>query len=384
VGLAVRRLAALTAVVSACGLLASCGPGSAPGRSGGSSAPSSTPQTTATTALTGAAGAGGDSVLPVMVVMVDGVAVAATDGMTVAEALVSARVRPMNGRLVSVGTHRMLRTDVPAAYLVDGVAARLNSQLTPGAHLTMIAAPVRVETTVLRRDQIPADPSGANLYVGGAPGQAESLVGSLSGELVWTRVARAPVLGRLRHPASVLLTFDDGPDPAFTPQVLKILAANHIHAVFCLIGAQAQAHPTMVRRVLAGGHILCDHTQDHDLKLAQRGADRIHRDIAKGAASILETSGIHPRFFRAPGGNWSVPMEAEVRAQHMTPLKWTVDPRDWSRPGSQQITAAVLSQLRPGGVVLMHDGGGDRSQTVDALRTLIELLRGAGYHFATP
>jgi len=77
-------------------------------------------------------------------------------------------------------------------------------------------------------------------------------------------------------------------------------------------------------------------------------------------------------------------MEAEVRAQHMTPLKWTVDPRDWSGPGTAQITAVVLSELRPGGVVLLHDGGGNRSQTVGALPRLIEILTGAGYHFATP
>jgi len=104
---------------------------------------------------------------------------------------------------------------------------------------------------------------------------------------------------------------------------------------------------------------------------------------ARHVAILAASGGIHPRFFRAPGGRWSIPMEAEVRAQHMTALKWTVDPRDWSRPGSRQITAAVMSQLRPGGVVLMHDGGGDRSQTVDALRRLIKVLRGAGYYFAT-
>jgi peptidoglycan/xylan/chitin deacetylase (PgdA/CDA1 family) len=332
------------------------------------------------------AGATGDPVPPVLPVTVDGVAVAAIHGMTVAEALHSARLRPQNGRLVSVGTHRMLHADeVPAAFLVDGVAARLNTLLTPGARVTMTAAPDRVESTVVSRHQIAADPSGARLYVGGIPGQAESRVGSISGEHVSTRIVRAPVLGRLRHPGSVLLTFDDGPDPAFTPQVLQILAANHIHAIFCMIGSQAQAHPRMVRRVLAGGHTLCDHTQDHDEKLARRGVRRIHTDIAQGAASILHASGgIHTRFFRAPGGNWSAPMEAEVRAQHLTPLKWTVDPRDWSRPGSQQITATVLSQLRPGGVILMHDGGGNRSQTVDALGTLIKVLTGAGYYFRHP
>jgi peptidoglycan/xylan/chitin deacetylase (PgdA/CDA1 family) len=249
----------------------------------------------------------------------------------------------------------------------------------------MIGAPVQVETTVLRQGQIPADPSGVGLYRGGSPGRTESLVGSLSGERLWTRVVRAPILGRLSQPAPVSLTFDDGPDPAFTPLILQILAANHIQAVFCLIGSQARRHPGLVRRLLADGHSLCDHTQDHDERLARHGARRIHRDIAQGAASILTTSrGTYPRFFRAPGGNWSARMEAEVRAQHMRSLRWTVDPRDWARPGMEQITAAVLSQLRPGGVVLLHDGGGNRGQTVDALPKLIKTLTGAGYYFAIP
>jgi peptidoglycan/xylan/chitin deacetylase (PgdA/CDA1 family) len=388
VGLTVRWLAVLTAVAVASASLVSCSVGNATARPGGSSATSaSRPADNRGTA--GATGASGDSTSPVMTgstVFVDGVAIAGTDGMTVAEALLVARLRPHNGRLVSVVTHRMLRRDeVPAAYRVDGVTARLTTLLTPGARVTMVAAPDRVEATVVSRYGIVSDPSGGILYAGGTAGQAESRVGSISGEVVSTRIVRAPVLGRLRHPGSVLLTFDDGPDLAFTPQILQILAANHIHAIFCMIGSQAQAHPGMVRRVLAGGHTMCDHTQDHDEALAQRGAHRIHTDIAQGAASILRASGgIHTRFFRAPGGNWSGPMEAEVRAQHMKPLKWTVDPKDWSRPGSQQIVDTVLSQLRPGGVVLMHDGGGNRSQTVEALSALIKVLRRAGYNFATP
>jgi peptidoglycan/xylan/chitin deacetylase (PgdA/CDA1 family) len=388
VGLTVRRLAALTVVAVAGGSLASCSAVSVPLRSGGtagSSTASASPQTTTTGVTSRGDGGGRESrPPPALSVLVDGVAVAATDGMTVAEALIVAGVRPRNGRLVSAGTHRVLRRDeVPAAYRVDGAVGRLNTPLTPGARVTMTAGPDRVESTVVSRHQIAADPTGAHLYVGGAAGLAESRVGSISGEVVSTRILRAPVLGRLRHPGSVLLTFDDGPDLTFTPEVLQILAANHVHAVFCMIGAQARAHPGMVRRVLAGGHTLCDHTQDHDEQLAARSAHRIHTDIAQGAASILQASGgIHTRFFRAPGGNWSDPMEAEARAQHMTPLKWTVDPRDWARPGRRQITAAVLSQLRPGGVILMHDGGGNRSQTVDALGPLIKVLTKAGYSFA--
>ena len=341
--LTVGRLAALTAVAVASGSLVSCSPGSAQVRSGRISATSASPQTATASVTTGGAGADPRPGLP----------------------------EPSTLPVLPV--------------LVDGVAARLSTPLTPGARVTMTAAPDRIETTVVITHRIAADPSGAHLYAGGTPGRDESRVGSVSGELVSTRIVRAPVLGRLRHPGSVLLTFDDGPDLTFTPEVLQILAAHHIHGIFCMIGSQAQAHPGMVRRVLVGGHTLCDHTQDHDETLARRGPRRIHTDIAQGAASILHASnGIHTRFFRAPGGNWSAPMEAEVRAQHMKPLKWTVDPWDWSRPGSRQIVATVLRQLRPGGVILMHDGGGNRSQTVDALSALIKILKRAGYHFATP
>jgi peptidoglycan/xylan/chitin deacetylase (PgdA/CDA1 family) len=195
-----------------------------------------------------------------------------------------------------------------------------------------------------------------------------------------TRKAAPP-----RKRPSLLLTFDDGPDPQFTPQVLALLESHGVHAVFCLIGRMARAYPAVVRAIVADGHTLCDHTWNHDMHLATRSASVRRVDIAAAARAITVASGgVAPVFFRAPGGNWSRGLEATARAQGLRPLKWTVDPRDWSRPGTRRIVQSVLAQVRPGGVILLHDGGGDRAQTVGALRALLVLLRERGYGFADP
>jgi peptidoglycan/xylan/chitin deacetylase (PgdA/CDA1 family) len=199
------------------------------------------------------------------------------------------------------------------------------------------------------------------------------------------RLAHAPRTAEPRKRPSVLLTFDDGPDPRTTPQVLALLSSHGVHAVFCMIGRQARAYPEVVRAVVANGHTLCDHTWNHDLHLASRSASVRRTDIAVTARALTVASGgIPPVFFRAPGGNWSRALEATARAQGLRSLKWTVDPRDWSRPGTRHIVRSVLAQARPGGVILLHDGGGDRAQTLRALKALLVLLPARGYRFAAP
>lgn len=184
---------------------------------------------------------------------------------------------------------------------------------------------------------------------------------------------------------TVALTFDDGPDPTWTPKVLSLLAHAHVRATFCLIGREAAAHPRLVRAIVGGGHILCDHTWDHDLALPSRSSAQIRSDIARARTAITSAShGVAPRYFRAPGGNWSAGVEAEARRESMKPLSWTVDPRDWARPGTGAILDTIHAELRPGGVVLMHDGGGDRSQTVAALSVLLRQLPAMGYHAVLP
>jgi len=183
----------------------------------------------------------------------------------------------------------------------------------------------------------------------------------------------------------VALTFDDGPDPTWTPRVLRLLAAAHVHATFCLIGWEAAAYPKLVRAIVRGGHALCDHTWDHDLQLAKRKPTRIRADMTRAYDAVVRASGgVLPSFFRAPGGGFSPYVDSEARRLGMTPLGWNVDPRDWTRPGVASILATVRAQLHNGGVMLLHDGGGDRSQTLSALAVLLQRLPAMGFRFVLP
>ncbi|MFF4379111.1 polysaccharide deacetylase family protein [Kitasatospora sp. NPDC001547] len=184
---------------------------------------------------------------------------------------------------------------------------------------------------------------------------------------------------------TVALTFDDGPGPA-TGQVLDLLARYHAKATFCQIGQNAAADPAMVRRVLAAGHRLCDHSVHHPQPFAKLPHDKAGYEITAARNMIVQSGGpgTEVRWFRAPGGGFNADNEQITASLGMSSLGWSVDPRDWARPGVPAIVSAVQKQLRPGGVVLMHDGGGDRSQTVAALRQLLPWLVAQGYTFDFP
>ncbi|MFC5661915.1 polysaccharide deacetylase family protein [Kitasatospora misakiensis] len=184
---------------------------------------------------------------------------------------------------------------------------------------------------------------------------------------------------------TVALTFDDGPGPA-TGQVLDLLAQYGVKATFCLVGKQAAANPATVKRILAAGHRLCDHSVDHPQPFAALPHDRAVHEIADAERMIVQAGGPGTRvdWFRAPGGGFTPDNQRIAADLGLRPLGWSVDPRDWSRPGTAAIVAAVQSQLKPGGVVLLHDGGGDRGQTVAALRQLLPWLTAQGYRFDLP
>ncbi|GAA1088142.1 polysaccharide deacetylase family protein [Kitasatospora arboriphila] len=184
---------------------------------------------------------------------------------------------------------------------------------------------------------------------------------------------------------TVALTFDDGPGPATRP-ILDLLAQYHAKATFCMVGNEVDRDPAAVRLVLAGGHRLCDHTVDHPQPLHSRSHDQQVHEIADAKQTILRAAGpgAEVPWFRAPGGDFAAENE-QIAADHgMRSLGWSVDPRDWARPGVPAIVANVQQHLRPGGVVLMHDGGGDRSQTIEALRQLLPWLVAQGYTFDFP
>jgi peptidoglycan/xylan/chitin deacetylase (PgdA/CDA1 family) len=180
-----------------------------------------------------------------------------------------------------------------------------------------------------------------------------------------------------RHTGSraVALTFDDGPDPRWTPQVLALLRQYHIKATFCLIGVKVKAHPKLVRKIAADGHTLCNHTMRHDEKLKTKSQAAIDADLRATSALITKASGgVRPTYFGAPAGNWSGVIVSVARKQGMASIGWGVDPRDWSKPPTHTIIARVRAGLAPGVIVLMHDGGGDRSRTVAACKVLLPEL----------
>ena len=189
----------------------------------------------------------------------------------------------------------------------------------------------------------------------------------------------------------VALTFDDGPDPRFTPEILDILRREQVPATFFVIANQAQAHPGLVRKEIGAGHVVANHTYSH-LELSAMPKARAEAEILAGAAVIEGIIGRKPALFRAPfgedrsggkGGGDSLAADLGMR-----PVRWTDDSADWRRPGVDAIVEKVLAPATGGGasarkIVLLHDGGGDRSQTVAALPRIIEGLRAQGYAFTT-
>ncbi|MFI0900032.1 polysaccharide deacetylase family protein [Streptomyces sp. NPDC020983] len=184
---------------------------------------------------------------------------------------------------------------------------------------------------------------------------------------------------------AVNITIDDGPDPVWTPKVLDVLKRHHVHATFCMIGPQARAHPDLVRRVVAEGHRLCDHTVSHDESMDHKPVAYQQKEILDALAMIEEASGGAPvQYYRAPGGAFT-PASRQIAAQHgLRPLGWNVDTKDFSRPGAGAIVATVRSEIGNGPTILFHDGGGDRSQTVAALDTSLTWLAQQHYAFSFP
>ncbi len=181
---------------------------------------------------------------------------------------------------------------------------------------------------------------------------------------------------------AIALTIDDGPDPAWTPTVLDELAANGVAATFSMIGKWVVAYPDLARRVAAADHAICNHSMTHRIPFTSLSPGQIEAEVGGTSTAILQASGSPPGVFRSPGGTWSPTVLASVAGHGMRPIDWDVDPQDWQRPGTSVILARLLA-AKPGDIVLCHDGGGDRSETVAALRTAIPALKSRGLVLVT-
>lgn len=173
----------------------------------------------------------------------------------------------------------------------------------------------------------------------------------------------------------VALTFDDGPS-LYTPDVLKVLGRKKVKATFFMLGQQVAGYPSYARRVLALGHEVANHSYDHDQLPSSS-------NIRHATRTIQGVTGFRPCLFRPPYGAVNSTLKRAVRDDKMKTVNWDVDTSDWKLPGAGSIASTIVNRARPGSIVLMHDGGGPRGGTVDALSSAIGGLRAKGYEFVT-
>ncbi|MFC9132320.1 polysaccharide deacetylase family protein, partial [Streptomyces sp. NPDC057099] len=177
-----------------------------------------------------------------------------------------------------------------------------------------------------------------------------------------TLVRRAPLLrfsGRGRH---MVLTFDDGPDPRYTPAVLDTLAKYDVRAMFFVCGGMAADNRELLARMAEEGHAVGNHTWSHPL-LTRLTHGEIRAEMERTCDVIEDAYGERPEWFRAPYGAWNRTTFRLGAELGMEPLAWTVDTLDWTTPGTRSIIRRVENGAAPGVVVLSHDAGGDRSQS---------------------
>lgn len=271
----------------------------------------------------------------------------------------------LDGGLMSAGL-RMYRADpwiLPGRPAFGSVPA---DQLAQAAVRDLAAlAHLRIETGTLtgRTDQLDA-------------GIAESADATEA----LSRAGRCLSHGSRERPV-VALTFDDGPNPPYTGRILDVLDRYGVPATFFCVGLHALAHHEELARMADAGHQVANHTWSHpflpDLTRGELRAQLERTDEAIGKA--LGTDG--PRMFRPPYGS-RTPEVLSWLADGDNPVAlWDVEPLDWALPGAPTITRLVLERTAPGSVILLHDGGGDRSQTAEALPAMIEGLLERGYGF---
>lgn len=309
-------------------------------------------------------------------------------GTTIAQVLAKAKVEPAEGQLRSAGTKAPLGPNGNrAAIRLHGRPATTRTILVRASTLEVVDGSDTTEGThTERRALAPEGLPKALQYVQfpGVPGREEVVLGDRSDEVV-SRRTLTPAVPAHRATGPVLaLTFDDGPDPSTTPEILRILEAKGVVATFCQVGTSVDAHPELTRRITDAGHQLCNHTQHHVEGLEAKPAATIESEIAGGKQAIVDGGAEAVPFYRPPGGSLAPVIYDAAAKHHESVLYWSIDPRDWKRPPPGDIVSSVVTQLRPGAIILLHDGGGDRSSTVAALPAIIDFARALGYTFTAP
>jgi peptidoglycan/xylan/chitin deacetylase (PgdA/CDA1 family) len=320
---------------------------------------------------------------PSIAITVDGERRDVPPGTTFGQVVASLGLSAKDGRLLSVAGDVLKRHADPGQILLDGTSAKRTTIVEQGDQITVQNGRDRIEPSTLNTTTFSgkrvADPqfSLATYAL-----KRTQQIGKISGEIGRISFRTS---GPAHAPRSVALCFDDGPWPVQTVKVLKILHHFHVKATFFMIGEQVARWPGIAQRVKAAGMTIGDHSWDHpnNIAFASLTPHRIEEEIAK-AKDALQNIGVDPYLFRPPGGSFDPYIVSAAAHMGMRVVIWNVDSRDWV-PGStkKEIEKRVLSAVRPGSIVLMHDGGGDRSATIAALPDIIKTIRKRGLKLVT-
>jgi len=330
-----------------------------------------------------------------IVVHIDGRSETLKSGTTVGDLIAAGSLESRRGRLMSVtgtvlslegGAEPLVRRNGelvgPTARLFEGdviVSAPGSDTVEPK---TAIKEPIPYKTRTRGRGPV------MRLSSPGSVGIRQQIVGAVSKTVVSSgtvRPAQDMIITRTRPTPKdklVALTFDDGPWPGQTDKILKILRHEGVHATFFMLGVRVKIAPKLAKQVAEDGNLVASHSLGHRL-LTTAKPKEIKRQIVGGNNAIKKATGVKPTWFRPPYGAIDQRVWKQTRSLHLRVAMWDVDTMDWSRPGVKKIVKTARTHVRKGSIILMHDGGGDRSQTVKALPKVIRELKKRGYIFVT-
>lgn len=312
-------------------------------------------------------------------ISIDGRPAMARRGATLAEVARELGLAPAPGRLLSVTGRVLERRADPGAILVNGVEVPPTTTLADGDAIAVLDGVDRTEGT---RREVRVLP-GRRLH-----GPAYTLersrlreirtVGRISGELLQVRYE--PIGGSVT-PRAVALTFDDGPWPGTTLRIVRTLERMRVPATFFMVGYLIERYPEIVERVERAGMTIGTHSWSHpwQVPFAELRPHRVETEIRRPAELLRERFGLAPTLFRPPGGSYDPFVIRTAREAGMRLVQWSVDPADYRRASTPaEIARSVLSQVRRGSIVLLHDGGGDGARTAAALPRIIRGIRRMG------
>jgi peptidoglycan-N-acetylglucosamine deacetylase len=312
---------------------------------------------------------------PPITVRVAGRARYLAPGVTFGRVITQYGLHASSGNFLDV-TGQVLQGDAyPGRIVLNGHEAAPATHLDDGDRVVVENGADRTEGTIPHIVPLPHPvPSDPQFSLGLTPGERVIVEGRVSHKVVSTSFRPT---GPTVQPNAVALTFDDGPNPLASMKILHILTKRRVPATFFTIGSEVAAHPEIVRAETAAGMEVGNHTWDHPESpfLAELSPARIREEMV-AASDALGQAGVTPTLFRSPAGSVSDTVVAIADSLGMRVVSWSVDPQDWrDNATAKQIVKTVLSNVKPGSIVLLHDGGGPQLATVKALPKIIKGIR---------